>query len=91
MNTQEKEQARIKIIMNALNDGWAVKRSLTNSRTFEFTKNQSLDPDFKGLILFNINTYEDVQRQLDILQTVKKDKLVKSRRSISTPVVKNIF
>lgn len=87
-SNEEKASERMKIIYKALEDGWSVKKSNTDSKTFEFTKNQSLENDYKGLVIFSnsINCIsEDIQKHLE---NIKKYDHKKPERSISTPIIK---
>jgi hypothetical protein len=94
----DKNLSRMNVIMAALNDGWTVKKSSLDSKTFEFTKNQSMDLNYRGLIIFSTkpSICEDIQNHLDNLNNVHKkirdsQNMPKDRtkRSISTPISKN--
>lgn len=95
MSTQDEEEQkkiiRMKIIYRALEDGWSVKRSDTDSKTFEFTKNKSLDDKYKGLVIFgrngSANICEDIQKHLENLSSQKKAEK-KYERSVSAPITK---
>ena len=70
---EHKKQMRMNIIYKALEDGWAVKKSENDSKTFEFTKNKSLKDDYKGLVIFSksnistngLNICDDIQKHLE--------------------------
>lgn len=93
---EQKKTIRMNIIYKALEDGWSVRKSDNNSETFEFTKNKSLEEDYRGLIIFsksnNANICEDIQKHLENLKEKLKDKDKRDKkheRSISTPVIKS--
>ncbi len=95
---EQKKQMRMNTIYKALENGWSVKKSGNNSKMFEFTKNQSLKDDYKGLVIFSkSNICDDIQKHLENIDIDKKDidKKVKdkgdknSKRSVSTPIIKN--
>jgi len=90
---ERKKMIRMNIIYKALEDGWSVKKTENNSKTFEFTKNKSLENDYKGLVIFsksanNKNICDDIQKHLDNLKTSEKSEK-KPTRSVSTPIIKN--
>jgi len=96
-----KKLNRLNVIYKALEDGWTVKKSNINSKTFEFTKNQSLDSDYKGLVVFSnkATICEEIQQHLDTRKSIKmqgsqgtqesQEIVQKTKRSISTPILKN--
>lgn len=103
MATQNEEERkkimRMNIIYKALEDGWSVKKSDNDSKTFEFTKNKSLEEEYRGLVIFGRNNgsiCDDIQKHLENLNDRKKidkpDKVDKTdkkhERSVSTPVTK---
>jgi len=91
---EQKKLMRMKMIYGALEQGWSVKKTDNNSKTFEFTKNKSLDDDYKGLVVFcknSSNVCDDIQKHLENLKEKKADHKKadkKPERSISTPVTK---
>ena len=85
---EQKKMVRMKMIYGALEQGWSVKKSDNNPRTFEFTKTKSLEEEYKGLIVFcknNINICDDIQKHLELKKKIEK----KHERSVSTPVTKS--
>ncbi len=86
MTDNEKKLERMNIIYKALEDGWTVKKSSLNSKTFEFSKNLSIDTQYKGLIIFsnNVSMYEDIQNQLSNIKHKNKNKNGHMRKSISS-------
>lgn len=98
---EQKKIIKMNIIYKALEDGWSVKKSNSDSKTFEFTKNDSINKDYNGLIIYSksSNIYQDVQKHLDCIKNYKfnkkehkdnQDKEKKNERSISVPLTKNI-
>ena len=92
LNLKDKEEQKIirmKIIYEALEQGWSVKKSDNDPKTFEFTKNKSLEEDYKGLVVFcknnNSNICDDIQKHLELKKKIDK----KYERSVSTPIIKN--
>jgi hypothetical protein len=89
----QKKLIRMNIIYKALEDGWSVRKSGTDSRTFEFTKNKSLENDYKGLVIFSkSNICDDIQKHLENIKRSddkKTDKKPDTKRSVSTPIIKN--
>jgi hypothetical protein len=90
---EQKKLMRMKMIYGALEQGWSVKKADNDSKTFEFTKNKSLDDEYKGLVVFcknSSNVCDDIQKHLENLKDKKADKKPdkKPERSISTPVTK---
>ncbi len=95
---EQKKTMRMNIIYNALEDGWSVKKSNVDSKTFEFTKTQQLENDYRGLVIFSkSNICEDIKKHLENISTqrdIKKNDEPqrindKSKRSVSTPIIKN--
>jgi hypothetical protein len=90
---EQKKLLRMKMIYGAIEQGWSVKKADNDSKTFEFTKNKSLEEDYKGLVIFakntNSNICEDIQKHLENLKKIDKKTDKKHERSISTPIVKN--
>lgn len=95
---EQRKLIRMKMIYGALEQGWSVKKADNDSKTFEFTKNKSLDDDYKGLVVFcknSSNVCDDIQKHLENLKEKKAEKKTdkkvdkKPERSISTPVTKN--
>lgn len=95
IENEQKKLMKMNIIYKALEEGWSVKKSDIDSKTFEFTKNRSLEDDYKGLVIFSkTNICDDVQKHLDNVKKngekeKKIDKFDKSKRSVSTPIIKN--
>ena len=91
-STNEEEQKKIlrmNIIYKALEDGWSVKKSNIDSKTFEFTKNKSLENDYKGLVIFSkSNICDDIQKHLENLKKCDERPNEKGKRSVSTPIIK---
>jgi hypothetical protein len=88
----QKKMVRMNIIYKALEDGWSVKKSNADSKTFEFTKNKLLDNDYKGLVVFSkTNICEDIQKHLENIKNDHKidEQKAISKRSVSTPIIKN--
>lgn len=82
-----KKTLRMNIINKALEDGWSVKKSNSDSKTFEFTKNESLENDYKGLVIFSkSNICEDIQKHLNNLEKIKNSKMTKLKKIISSPL-----
>ena len=85
---EQKKITRMKIIYGALEQGWSVKKSDNDPRTFEFTKTKSLEEDYKGLVVFcknnSSNICADIQKHLELKKKIEK----KHERSVSTPVTK---
>jgi len=85
------EQKIVNVVFKALDDGWSVKKSSNDTKTFEFVKKQSLGDDYKGLVVFlgGGNIDEDicnnVQKHLELKSSVKEE-IKKGKRSISTPI-----
>lgn len=91
----KKKAMRMNIIYKALENGWSVKKSSNDSRTFEFTKSQSLDNDYKGLVVFSkSNVCEDIQKHLENVKKHEQKheqryvKKPEGKRSVSTPIIK---
>jgi len=97
MSTEEEQKklVRMNIIYKALEDGWSVKKSDNNSKTFEFTKNKSLEDDYKGLIIFSkSNVCDDILQHLENIKKIEKSSEKtseknhqESKRSVSTPII----
>ena len=90
LEDEQKKLTRMHIIYKALEDGWTVKKSNNNPKTFEFTKNQSLGMDYRGLIIYSNKTTicEEIQQHLESLK--ESEGSVKAKRSISAPIKTNI-
>ncbi len=100
---EQKKITRMSIIYKALEDGWVVKKSNNDSKTFEFTKNKSLKDDYKGLVIFSksnmsdvsgLTICDDIQKHLENIKRSddkkdEKDDNKSSKRSVSTPIIKN--
>ena len=91
-NEEDKKMSRMNVIYKALEDGWTVKKSPVDSRTFEFTKNQSMDFNYRGLIIFSTkpSICEDIQNHLENLRKSDRGHSAPpaKKRSISTPIIK---
>ena len=79
----DKTQIQTTLIMTALNDGWAVKKS-NIPNAFEFTKGHV---DKKEITIINIITYENQKQSMDQIATTNASKI---KRSISEPISKRI-
>jgi hypothetical protein len=88
---KKKLEERMHIIYKALDDGWTVKKSSTDSKTFEFTKNQSLNINYRGLIIFSNKPaiFEELQKHLSVLNSYKGSDDRNFKRSVSTPILKS--
>lgn len=90
---EQKKIMRMKMIYGALEQGWSVKKSDNDPRTFEFTRTKLLEEDYRGLIVFcknnslqPLNICDDIQKHLELKK--KSDK--KHERSVSAPITKSI-
>jgi len=90
-DAEQKKLNRMQIIYAALEDGWTVKKSDINPKTFEFTKNQSLDIHYRGLIILSNKTTicEEIQKHLGALSCHKELNHKTKKRSISAPILKS--
>jgi hypothetical protein len=78
---------KMSIIYKALEDGWSVKRSETDPKTFEFTKGigSSIENELKVIkSIKSIVCKEILSKQLENEQSIPR-----STRSVSTPIIKN--
>jgi hypothetical protein len=79
MSEEDKKNERMKIIYKALEEGWTVKKSDNDKKTFEFSKN--ISNNFKGTILHGspllLNNIQDIQNSKKIT------------KSVSAPIFKN--
>lgn len=84
---EQKRITRMNIIYKAIEDGWSVKKSNKDSRTFEFTK--TVEKEHKGLLIIGKST-NDVQKQYENINSVIDDKNDKNdkKRSMSTPIIR---
>lgn len=81
-------EEKMKIIYNALENGWSIKKSDTINKAFEFTKDVPIEEDYKGLVVFSKNSMpEDIENHIRNIDRIKKQK--SKKRSISAPVYKN--
>ncbi len=65
----QKKLIRMNIIYKALEDGWSVRKSNNEAKTFEFTKNKLLEDEYKGLVIFSkANICDDIQKHLENLK-----------------------
>jgi hypothetical protein len=88
MSEEDKKTERMKIIYKALEEGWTVKKTNPDTKTFEFSKNNSTDPNFKGLVIYSNS--ELLNKIHDISQSYRTDKTDrKITKSASVPIFKN--
>ena len=86
---EQKKLDRMYTLYNAIEKGYTV-RKLDNQQpnTFELTISQSLDPSYKGLVIFSNRTTicEEIEKHLK--SRLEKTSLTscKSKRSISEPI-----
>jgi hypothetical protein len=94
---EQKKQMRMNVIYKALEEGWSVKKTGNDSKTFEFSKKKSLKEDYKGLVIFSKsagpNICDDIEKHLENIERTDEKKGEKgaknSKRSVSTPIIKN--
>ena len=96
---EQKKITRMKIINDALEDGWTIKKSDIGPKTYEFTKNKLLDDDYKGLVIFSksntlgtsFSICNDIQKHLENIKkhSLLDEKKPDTKRSVSTPIIKN--
>ncbi len=91
MSEEDKKMAtKMKIINNALEDGWTVKKSSINTKTFEFSKcgskNKKDTGNYNIIITKNNMNSETIINHLNILNEIKNNKNNKLKKSVSTPV-----
>ncbi len=91
MSEEQQKIVRMNVIYSALENGWSIKKSVTDSKTFEFTKNQLLDDEYKGLVVFSkSDVCKDIQSHLENIKKNENKKIdEKGKRSVSTPIIKN--
>jgi hypothetical protein len=72
----------MRIICNALEDGWTVKKLPTSNKTFEFTKNNfnCTKDNVKN------NENKNYHNHLQLLSDIKNNKINKLKKSISNSV-----
>jgi hypothetical protein len=90
MSEEDKKLAiRMKIINNALEDGWTVKKSITHTKTFEFTKcNAKNKIENSGIIIIakGESVCETIINHIRLLDDIKNNKVNKLKKSISNPI-----
>ncbi len=99
------DNLKMEVIYKALENGWTVKKSSTDSRTFEFSKSDLIKTDYKGLLIFTkSNVCEDIcaniKNHLEQLNHVnsnigsaklnQNEIIQKNKRSVSSPIVRNL-
>lgn len=83
MSEEDKKSERMKIIYKALEEGWTVKKTDKNKKTFEFSK--SISDNFKDTVLHGDHLlFNNIQ---DIKNNTQSGK--KITKSASAPIFKN--
>lgn len=80
---------RMKVIGKALEDGWTVRKSTTNSKAFELTKHFSKETiEYPNLFIFNshITLNENINNHLTLLHEIRNNKTNRLKKSISNPI-----
>ncbi len=70
---------RMKVISKALEDGWTVRKSTTNSKAFELTKHFSKENNgYPNLFIFN--------NQSTLTENIRNNKTNRLKKSVSNPI-----
>ncbi len=80
---------RMKVIDKALNDGWTVKKSTTNTKAFELTKHLSKENSgYPNLFIFNDKSSfdENISNRIALLQDIKNNRINRLKKTISNPI-----
>ncbi len=88
-NEECKFNYRMKVINKALEDGWTVRKSTTNSKAFELTKHFSKENSgYPNLFIFNSQTSldENINNHLVLLREIRDNKLNRLKKSVSNPI-----